>query len=224
MAEPAHGNGSESPKSDESGSNSFITSEQLNKAISARFKAFDTKLTKQLDGFLESIKLPTPPKDKEPDLPPKDGDADDRFAKFERSMKARQTKLENQIKERDEQIGQERSARQVERMRRVAQDELASIGIEGTRGAHALGFLVDATKKVKIGEDGSPVFVDADGLEVPLRDGLADWAKTEDAALYRAPKGSAGSGERPGQSSYTRSGNDPESKALAAVTQFLIGS
>jgi hypothetical protein len=83
-------------------------------------------------------------------------------------------------------------------MRRRLADALASHGIDGARAKHAVGFLVDAQKLVRLAEDGESIlFKDADSGDVDLATGLKAWVKTEDGKLYKPPSGAAGSGDRP---------------------------
>jgi hypothetical protein len=103
-------------------------------------------------------------------------------------------------------------------MRRRLADALAGHGIDGARAKHAVGFLVDAQKLVRLGEDNeSIVFKDADSGDVDLATGLKAWIKTEDGKLYKPPSGAAGSGDRPFGNVPQKPGEPVSREAVGAM-------
>jgi len=100
-----------------------------------------------------------------------------------------------------------------ERSDKALTDALLSNGIASSRLPHAKAWLRD---RVRYDDDGALRF-SHDHIDYDLPDGLARWAKTPDAELYRASTGAQGSGVKsikpPVQS--PQSGN-PEADARAA--------
>jgi hypothetical protein len=185
----------------------YVTETQLNKAITARFTAFEKKQTDQAETFqkatveqvgtlldekLSSLKPPDPPK---PD--PKDGGPDAATAAKLSGLEKQVEKLTGELEtERKAKAAETAKARDVS-LRGTLTDALSGHGIEGKRALHAIGHLVDSSKRVRLAEDGeTPLFQDDSGTDVDLKTGLADWAKSDDAKLYLAPTGASGSGAR----------------------------
>jgi hypothetical protein len=49
--------------------------------------------------------------------------------------------------------------------------------------------------RVKVAEDGAHLFVDTNGEELPLSEGLKTWAGSDDAKLFLPPREVKGSGD-----------------------------
>lgn len=191
----------------------YVTEAQLNKAITSRFAAFEKKITNQneaaqkatvesvgslLDEKLAGLKPPQKDADGQTG-----GDGDGqagpdaataaKLAGLEKQNQALQKRLDESEAKAAE---KERKARDVT-LRGTLGDALSEHGIEGKRALHAIGYLIDASKRVHLEDDGETVlFRDEDGTDVDLKTGLADWAKSDDAKLYQAPTGATGSGAR----------------------------
>ncbi len=195
------GQGDETPK--------FVTEEQLNKAITARFKGLEDKVQKSFgdsfSSFSEKLRteiaalLPPTPEAKPEGDKKKDGDRAGAEGPELRSLKeqvARLTKLADDARsERDTERTKSRDAS----LRQTLAHTLAHAGIEGVRARHAIGLLVDSEKRVRYADQSDAVvFRRADHEEVPLDEGLGEWLKSEDAKLYLPPRNAGGSGDRPG--------------------------
>ena len=225
MADSTHGDESDNSQSgsgsDSGDSKQFMTTEQFNRAFTARTKAFEKQVESKFDTFLEALKAKTSaaPKTGDSSEDGETGGEDDGTANAFKAMKSRLTKMERTIKDQNTQLAQRDNQVASEKMRRASIDELSKHGIQGIRATHALGHLVDTTKKVRLGEDGTPVFFNGE-YEQPLGEGLEEWAASDEAALYQPPKGDGGSGERGGGMRIPQ-GDDPRSAAIRAIQQIL---
>jgi len=91
----------------------------------------------------------------------------------------------------------ERARARDSQMRQTLGEALVTAGVDPKHVKQAVGYLVDAEKRVKTTETGGIVFVDGTD-EVDLQTGLRSWIKSDEAKLYQTPRGTQGSGERPG--------------------------
>ncbi len=221
MSDSANGNESDNSKSDDGGSDSpkYMTTEQFNRAFSAREKAFEKKLSSLLDDKFSAL---APAKGDSSDGGDGDdggGDASSDVANALKSIKSRLTKMENDNKLLRNNLSQEREQASTEKMRRQTLDFLAKNGIQGTHGSHAMGHLIDSAGKVRLSEDGTPVFFNGE-FEEPLEEGLSSWASGDDSLLYRPPKPDQGSGEHGGgfKPGVGASPRDLAKAALSAIS------
>lgn len=226
MGDSAHGDGSDNPKSNDGDSDSqkYMTPEQFNRAFSAREKAFEKKLASMLDDkfskFAPAAPAKKPDEGGDGDGEPGDNGMTPAMANMMKSFKSRMTKLENDNKGLRSELSEERNQANKEKMRREVLENLGKHGIEGIHGTHAMGHLVDAAGKVRLSDDGTPVFHNGD-FETSLEEGLEEWAKSEEASLYRPPKPDQGSGERGGgSSSLPTQGGDLRSAARDALANI----
>lgn len=181
-------------------------SELVNRAITARFASFEKKVGNQVSEavaglfpkFEELIAQKVPSQGPAPSAEPKLDDSP--------LVKG----LQKQLAELQEQNRKSREERDVERqrardvaLRQRLTEELSKHGIDSRYARQAIGFLVDAEKRVRWADDEgeSLVFRDADGSELDLQTGLRSWAKTDDAKIYMPPRGVSGSGDRGGGAS-----------------------
>jgi hypothetical protein len=176
----------------------YVTPAQLNAAITARFRSFESKL----DEHLTKLQQPAAPE-------PKKAEGDDvakRIAALEKALDASRKDAEAA------------RARHLDTtLRTKVAEELSRIGVSSPK--HALALLVDAEKRIAWGEDERLVWRGDDGSESDLSVGLKSWAKTPDARIYLAPRGTVGSGDRGAPVNGT-----PSSKTLtkADVARMLI--
>lgn len=187
----------------------FVTEDQLNKAITARFKSFEQKVEKtfgesfttfggKIKEELASLLAPKPEPPKEPEKK-KDAQAPSTphpdLRRFEEQIAALTKQADEARSERDT----ERAKTRDTTLRQRLTDALATAGIDGVRARHAVGLLVDSEKRVRWSEEGDAVlFRRAEDDDVDLGEGLKHWLKTDDAKLYLPPRGATGSGDRPG--------------------------
>lgn len=181
MAEPAktpNANGSDIPNdSNTEPKPEYITSAQLNAALTAREKRFESRLE---DLFKSHQPAPAP----EPSKKGAEGDeVSKRIAALEKALEA--SKAEATAA---------KSKHLDTTLRSKLSDELTKHGIASPK--HAMALLLDSEKRVAWGEDEKLVWRGDDGTEAPLSDGLKAWAKGPDAKLYMAARGTVGSGDR----------------------------
>lgn len=216
-ANGSQGNGDE-PK--------FVTEEQLNKAINAaitgRLKDFSTSFEKKIGETLtKSLGEIAPQIDKLLDdkiaglKPAGDGKTPQGNVpstvdiENHPSFKGMKKQLEENAKVsqrlQEERDAERTKARDIDLRKRVS-DHLSKT-IPADRLQHAVGFLVDAQKRVRWNDDASElVFRDRDG-DVDLETGLGAWQKSDDAKIYLPPRGPQGSGDRGGgRGTTTRQG------------------
>jgi len=177
--------------------------ELVNRAITARFSAFEKKFGNQISESVASLipkfeelvqaKLPAnaaanaSPTDKLEENP------------FVKGLQKKLVELEEQNRKSQAERDTERARARDVALRQKLSEELARHGIDSRYTKQAIGFLVDAEKRVRWEDDGeSLVFRDADGSEIDLQTGLRSWAKTDDAKIYMPPRGVTGSGDRGG--------------------------
>lgn len=187
-----------------------LSNEDVNRAITARFRDFEKKMSAQfeqnLSGLgskleetlaqkLAGILKPQPVDDEAAQSQPaaqpekgKESSAD--LIAFKRQL----SELRNELKSSKEEAQREKQAARDAKMRQAVTDALAAHGITGGRAKHAIGHLVDVAKLIKLDDAGQPVMADEFGDPVDLDTGLKAWANTEDAKIYIPPRGTAGSG------------------------------
>lgn len=224
------------------GAPAYVTEEQLQSALTSRFRTFEQKLDKALADGLGGIGtrlrdelaalLPKPEARTDGGVPPTtDASAGGSAAPAPPSPELK--KLQDQISVLTKQAEDARSERDAERARsRDAQlrqrvtEALSSVGIEGVRARHALGLLVDAERRVRWAEGGDDIVFRTDTHDdLDLSAGIREWLKTDDAKLYLPPRGAAGSGDRPGaRPPATRPADQPDRTVVAeGLRRVLLG-
>lgn len=226
---PQAGQGNSAPEAGqgEGDSPKFVTVEDLNRAITARQKALESKLDGKFGEFKTSFETfqasiaealkpkqepakETPGKDK--GAPPPVTEAPE-FQDLQKQLKALQLKNDAAEKKAAEAETKRRDAH----LRQQVDEALARAGADATRIKHARGLLVDAFKQIRFSEDGdSVVMLDSEGNESDLHAGIKTWLKSDDGKIYLPPRGTTGSGDRGGGSAPR---TDPN-----AVTKESIGA
>ena len=187
----------------------FVTVAQLNSAITARLKAFETKQAQSFTELktaheastteLKSLLEAALPKGQQP-ASGGNGEVDPQKvienSPAYRGMKKAQEDLHLKIRELETARQEEaRKARDATLDQRVS-NLLGGGGVESKRLDAALTYL-RGKSMVRHTEDGQPVFVEKDG-EVDLETGLKGWLKSEEATIYLPARNTQGSGTRPG--------------------------
>lgn len=213
--------GSEAPKG--------ITNEDMNRAITARFKDFEKKLSGQFESTFgglsakleESLSaklvglLKPQSEDGEPEkVQPDKGKESPDLSAFKRQ----QSELRNELKALREENLREKQATREAKLRQSVTEALATHGITGGRAKHALGHLVDVSKLIKMSEDGQPYMADEFGDPVDIDTGLKAWANTEDAKIYIPPRGISGSG---GSNQTSKGGAAAPATPFSQAAQLL---
>lgn len=198
----------------------------VNNMFTARLGTVEKKLTGQLKELTDTISKSVD--EKLSTLKPVVEDPDDKGGKNKggkgenvelatlRKQQLETTKLlEDMKRERD----QERSKRRDVALRQATSEQLAKIGIDGTRFKGAFAML-QQDGRIKHRDDDSDelVFVDDAGSEVELEVGLAAWAKTDEAKIFLPPSGMKGAGTRPSGGNNPPPKLSPEQQQEAAWT------
>lgn len=207
---PQAGQGNSAPEAGQGSDDSpkFVTEEQLNRAITARFKTFEKSLDGKFgefktgfESFQASITEALKPKQEPPKEQPKDKGAPPpvtetpEFIETQKQLKALQAKYDAAEKK----AAESETKRRDTLLRQTVDETLAKAGVDSARIKHARGFLVDAMKSVRFSEDGEyVVMLDSEGNESELSAGIKAFLKSDDGKIYLPPRGTAGSGERGG--------------------------
>jgi hypothetical protein len=206
----------------------YITSEDLNRAISKRLGEFSAKQEKAFTDLASGLgsKLdalvanPAPARDSaaagKGESPA--GSVEDH--PLVKGLQKRLSELETSTKAAHESAAAEKAKSRDAEMRRRLSDSLASHGVDSARMKHAIGYLVDAQKMVRLSEDGETiVFKDESDGDLDLATGLKAWVKTDDGKLYIPPRGAQGSGDRGGAT--PAKSNDPNVTRENAASLLL---
>lgn len=224
--------GQDSPKESQGGAPSSISVEDMNRAITARFAAYEKKLegklTESFGGF--ESKLTEILSAKLEESKPKADAAEAKPLAIEdtpqyRSMQKQLSEIKNAFaSSQAKQAEAEARSRDVQ-LRQQLGEQLSASGIDAARLKHAVGYLVDAEKRVKHGEDGSIVFADSNGEPLDMATGLKAWVTSDDAKLYLSPRGAVGSGDKNVQAGNRGNApTDPNADAKAALmAHFGVG-
>ena len=208
MTDQSQGNSAPEAEQSNDDAPNYVTSEQLNRAITARFRSFENKLDGrlgQITASLETLTSNAQPTSENNDEAPAEGDGSNA------QLVAMKNKLDNMSKKleaKEQEAEMERQKQRSNSLRVAVRDALAAVGIDGTRGKQALGYLVDTESRV-LWDGDELAFRDNDGLNVSLSDGLKAWARTDDAKTYLPPRGVHGSGDIP------RTGEPPNNDPAA---------
>jgi len=102
-------------------------------------------------------------------------------------------------------------------------EQLTQHGVNPKHVDHAIAFL-NQKKLVRTDEDGS-YKMKVNQVDYDLNDAVKAWAKTDEAKLYLAPRGTQGSGQKgPVQSQgVSRQTPDRNAKDLDVLTQAIMG-
>jgi phosphatidate phosphatase PAH1 len=206
---------------------SAVSLDDVNRAITARFRDFDkkieTRLGEQFSSFETKLTEMLAAKPAEAEGKPA-ADAKAQSVDEHPAVKSLQKQLA-EIKNKNAEIERLR-AEEAQKGRDLAMrgkltEALASHGIEGTRAKGALALLVDSDKRVSVDADGTIVFRDGNGDALDLQTGLKSWAASEDAKLYLPPRGAAGSGDtgRTTNTGAPRNAQDPKTALDQLIAQ-----
>lgn len=197
-------------------------SELVNRAITARFSAFEKKISQQVteavNGLFPKLDelVQTKLQTTSPTAPPDPKSVEE--SPHVKGLQKRLAELEEQGRKFREERDAERHRARDAALRQRLSDELAKHGVDSKYVRQAVGFLVDAEKRVRWQDDEGEalVFRDADGSELDLSTGLRSWVKTDDAKIYQPPRGASGSGDRGG-------GVAPKTMQSAGIKRGDIG-
>lgn len=176
----------------------------------------------QLRGEVESLKKGGAPRE-----PAETG----KQANEQANVEALRKEFDARLRERDAKLEEERKAREAEHKARLEQEEkqatLAALADAevSTELREAARLMLREGKRIARDEGGELVFlIPKDGYtdKVPLAQGIKAWADSTEGKVFQAPRGVAGSGNKPtqkggkGGSANTRAEKLAEAKAALA--------
>lgn len=228
--------GNSEPKSDhgegEANKPVAMTAEQVNAAITARFKSlekkveesvgtmltgFTSKLTETMTAQFDALKpKETPVVDKAKDATKAEDPAVKQLREELAAMKQQNHRIDSERKA-------ERAKARDATLRNSLSSALTSAGIPAPLAKKAVFELVDGTKRVswQSEESDALVFKADDGEAYDLDTGLRSWLGTEDAKFYKPATGTTGSGARPGTPGGGKPAPTPQEKTLELLSQHM---
>lgn len=203
MSDPTQPNGSGQDPQD-APAPKYVTEEQLNRAITARFADFQKKSEKGMaEAFGKFEALLTEKLSAAPVQTPKDEPKGE--SPEVAGLKKQLADMQTSIKAANDKAEAERAKARDTSLRQKLQDSLVANGVDAKNTRAAIALLVDGDKRVSWNDDSDElVFRDSDNQLVDLATGLKSWAKSDDAKIYLSPRGSVGSGSAPGSGSAQR--------------------
>jgi len=177
--------------------------EQINKALTSRFKTFEEKQTKTLEGLftrhsesfgatldakLEAIKPAAPVQ------------VDKQDPTQSPEYRAQQKQIDDLHKTVKQAQTEKAAERQKARTITLRQNVKAALEAAGVTHPHAAGILIDSLKLVDFADESSDnVIFRKKGTDETdlLETGLSEWLKSAEGKLYVPASGASGSGERP---------------------------
>lgn len=200
------GNGApEAPQGEASGPN-YVTKEEfnelINRAMTARFSAVEKRIAQQMAEALSGLgpKLDELLQAKLPQAPQAPAERHLDESPLVKGLQKQLAELQEQNRKSQAERDAERQRARDVALRQKLTEELAKHGVDARYARQAIGYLVDAEKRVRWTDDESDalIFRDADGSELDLPTGLRTWVKTDEAKIYQPPRGAQGSGDRGG--------------------------
>ncbi len=214
MSDQSQGTGApEAPQGDDAPK--YVTEEQLNKAITARFTEYTKRSSAVLDdkfgGFEKKIleALPKPPADGS--APPGDAAAKSVLDHPEvKGMAKKIAELEERARKAEERtLAEERRSKDLALKQNVTEALTGANVKDPVRARHAASFLI-REGLAKWNETGDAlVFVESDG-EVDFATGFKGWLKSDDAKLYLPSPDASASQSRPQQQRVSPTGGAPQ--------------
>lgn len=202
----------------------------VNRAVNAHVKRSEKRVVGSLKASFDELKEALLPKstDSEPasntntaDDSGKDDKPDPELTSMKRQMTQQSNRLNTEIEARK--LAEKRVAD--DGLKSKVSEALGLHNINGNRQAAAMALLYQSGK-VKIAEDGVHLFVDTNGDELPLGEGLKSWAGSDEAKLFTPPREIKGSGDKGQGRVATFKGKDDKLNTLVQVAReaaaFLI--
>ena len=222
----------------------FIDVESFNKALTQRnnkvektFEAkiaalqssFDTQVKSQFEelrALLQGSKAGGASESQtqsqaQPTAPTSQSADDARVKAMEKELKKLREQSDALAKERDS----ERQRARDGALHNSVLEALQAKGVSGHQAKLALGHLTKVAGSTRYSTD-SPnevVFVNADGEEMPLKDGVSSWLSTDEGKFFLPPRGVNGSGDRPGGKGPQTAQSKLTPESLAALIAGYTG-
>lgn len=207
----------------------YVTEEQLNRAMTSRFSAFEKKFEKTTGDLVTTVtgkldeligtKLSELTKKTEPPKAPQTPAESPEM----KAMQKQLAEVQQQLAKANQEKEAERAAARDQSLRSTLQQQLTASGITGAGLRAAMHLLVDGEKRIRFEDDSDRILFKGDDGDLPLADGLKSWLKTDDAKIFLPPRGTQGSGDR---GAGTRSPNNAPQpmRAGAALLNMALGT
>jgi len=114
-----------------------------------------------------------------------------------RAMRRELDELKQKSQEAEAKAKEAEALNKKQQLRAMTSETLAKHGGMKADAARRAIALLEADGRIKYDDDDQPIFVGEDG-DIKLEQGIKDWLKTEDGKSFLPPRGTQGSGERPG--------------------------
>lgn len=198
-AQPGQGDAGDAPE--------YITAEQLNRAISARFGEFQKKIEKSFEGITSGITTTVVGQVKEllastqatpaPTGDPKGANGIDIenspvVKGLQRQLAEHKAATEKLTAERDA----EKASARDQKLRSTIGEHLTKSGFDPKHIKAAIGNLIDVEKRVRFADDSDDIVFRDEAGDVDISTGLKGWSKSDDAKIYLPPRGTQGAGDR----------------------------
>lgn len=196
----------------------YVTPDQLNQAINGHVKRLETRLTSTLGNVIaDKLKefTPQPEADAEPETQEQQpsGKVNPEMTALKRQL----TTMNNRLQKSEESRAAEATQRRSDGLRSEVLRRLGEGGLSGQQLKAAQAVLYQ-DGKVRVDEAGTHLFLDSEGTELPLSDGLDSWLGSDESAFFRPPKDVRGSGDQGHRSAVPVTGNSEMDAAIAIAT------
>lgn len=197
------------PVSEDQGTDSpkYVTVEQLNAAISSRFRSFESKQSETL-AEIKALLSNQPQTQKEEKVESKKEDP---------AFSALKTQVEE--------LRSYKAAARNQNLRNQVKQQFLAQGINPKAVDALIALHVDANKEINYASDSSDEILFKQGESTfGLADGVANWAKSDNAKAFLAPvpvKGSGDRGYNSNPNSTTKKNNTQEDFGNALLDVFL---
>lgn len=210
--------GHESPRDSQGESNApqYVTAEQLNRAITARFAEFSKRQEKSFAELMAKLETPAAPP-QQPEA--KAGETPEMRALTQQLSEMRERLARNE-REREEATKRANDALSRQKLK----DALLARNVTPQHVERAAKWLLNDGTVIAENPD-AILFRDKTAGDLPLEDGLNNWVKTEDARLFLASKAAVGSGDRgAGTANVGGNGASPFADIVQGLSAMTRGS
>lgn len=174
-----------------------VTLEDVKALLDKRDKALTTKF----DGSFAELKQLLTARPAEPQSKPTEATPDKPTTVEEspaiRSLKRQLEETNARVKAAEDKHAAAAAKAADMQLRAQLTETLTAAGVDAKFVRHAVGFLVDVEKRVRMSEGGEITFLDGTD-EVTLATGMKSWLRSDDAKFYLTPRGANGSGDKSG--------------------------
>jgi hypothetical protein len=178
-----------------------LTTDDVNRIFTARFKAFESKVSTDLNTSIENTLAAHLAKleEKRGDKSSAPAPGDVKESPEIKSLQKQLSELKNKADRAEADKLAEIAKAQASRVRSSAVEELSKLGIDGQRAKLAIPYLLEQRRLAFEADGGDEriVWRDEHGMSEPLAEGLRKWAATDDAKILIPARGASGSGDRP---------------------------